>query len=311
MSGNGNGSSGIETTRDYSSVFKSLITKLVDEKTIILEDFIRKNDLSPKEIVLENKEDIRNSTEVLTSIIQELITEVKMIGLNSVNDAQLLDRTVREAKERITDRFNFVIESSVNKELHSVKNVLEIFIKDLDKLDCLKELENLNILKKFEALEFLDKIQDLDKLKDLSYIEKLQQLDKLDNLDINYINEMLEGIFKNSSKLLDSSDKIENKISNSYNNVIEVVKNNREMITDKLILLEDKIVDSIKKHFHFHIVESESRIVSSIQESKFIEVFNKKELPDVVINKNKKAIVYGGITGSTLYKSNGKKWVEI
>ncbi len=354
MNGNANSSSGIETSIDYSGMFKKLITKVVDEKTIILEDFIRKNDLSPKEIVLENKEDIRSSTEAITDIIQSLITEVKVIGINSVNDSKLLDRTVREAKEKIVDKFEFIMSSSVNKELNSVKSVLDAFLVDLRKLDSLKELENLqnlDILKKLEALESLDKLQDLDKLKDLENIEKLQELDKLsklDNVDFDQMLGLLKDVEDNTISLashiipdIDSkidivSDIVEN-LPQGYADILETIKANRDMIIDKILLSENNIISDINRiegtitdYIADKVIESERRIIEEIEgkiqllvlnsetrlmekicENKFIEVFNKKELPEASIHPGKKAIVYGWISGSTLYKSDGKKWIKI
>jgi len=351
MSGNVNGSSGIETTHNYSDMFKKLITKLVDEKTIILEDFIRKNDFAPKEIILENKEDIRNSTEIISEVLQTLITEIKVFERDHESNSKLLDRSVREAKEKIVDKFEFIIDSSVNKELNAVKSVMDAFLIDLRKLDSLKELENLkslDILKKLESLESLDKLQDLDKLKDLSYIENLQELSKLSRLDdlqklddvdfdeisrvITNINVdsietliLLSGIIENNKNSMEHilsikdnslpkiSTEIElmsniiEKLPQGYADILETIKSNRSMIIDKISILEESIINHISEI----TIQSEVRLMDKICESQFIEVFDKKDLPEAIRHENRKAIVYGGLTGSTLYKSNGIKWIKI
>lgn len=354
MSGNVSSSSGIETTHNYSDMFKKLITKLVDEKTIILEDFIRKNDFAPKEIILENKEDIKNSTEIISEILQSLITEIKLFERDSDSNSKLIDRSIREAKEKIVDKFEFIVDSSVNKELNAMKSVLDAFLIDLRKLDGLKELENLkslDILKKLESLESLDKLQDLDKLKDLSYIEnlqelsKLEKLQKLDGVDFDEISRILSDVNINSKKIsnniveinldteriLDLSKfsskstegilqectkqnkaleliyEIIEKLPQGYVDILETVRSNREMVVDKISILEESVINQIAEM----MVQSEVRLMDKICESQFVEVFDKKELPKANTYKDRKAIVYGGLTGSTLYKSNGIKWIKI
>lgn len=293
---------GMSIKTNYAKVLKTELTKLVDEKVAIIEDFVRKNDLSPKEIVLENKEDIKQSTEILQSILHTLMTDIKIIETSNEKTAQLLDRTIHEAKEKIVDKFEFTMSDTVRKELNAVKSVLDAFLIDLRKLDSLKELENLknlDILKKLEALESLDKLQDLDKLKDLSYIEKLQELDKLQKIDS--IN------FKDIETILSIIKTMSEELPKGYIDIIEIIKANRDMIIDKMLLNEDNIKESIIKYLD----DMELCILERINDNKFIEVFDKKELPYAGENKNKKAIVYGGFGGSSLYKSNGVKWIKI